>query len=185
MKQILNCGQKNEAEKELFIETTNDIFEDFNINKSDRCYRNGKVYFRVTASKEVCDEYNRITESEKKKEFRNNRCEINTKNGKTIRCPDNRRCQGCKYEDKKRKYIEFTDMDFTSNESVENNVMIHKALQYFENKLNEVDVTYGKIFQYMYELEKTSEIARRLKIDEKTVRTDIRKIRKILQPIAR
>ena len=76
-------------------------------------------------------------------------------------------------------------MDFTSNESVENNVMIHKALQYFENKLNEVDVTYGKIFQYMYELEKTSEIARRLKIDEKTVRTDIRKIRKILQPIAR
>ena len=145
----------NQEKEEVFIETTYETIKDFGMKKSDICYAHGKLYFKTETEINIGKEYTRSTDNERKKKSR-----------------------------ERLHRIQYENLDLVPSESFEDNSMVDIATKDFIIVVNKFDPIYGKIFQCMYDGARPREIAEYLMIDVQTVYKGIRKIRKILQPLA-
>ena len=137
----------------------------------------------------IMDEYYR----EFKAEDRDKRCSVPGKNGKLIRCPDERKCSECPYYLKREHYGTATFSDLTAKgddgeeiefepESPENYCSGDRYLRMLDDLIKyaaEIDPEYGTMIQLLHDGMSRRQVAEALGIPKSTVIDRVAKLRKI------
>lgn len=132
---------------------------------------------------------------EQKRDERDGRCRIPGRDGRLVRCGKNRAaCGDCLYREsvvfEENKTASLSWMAETGAEpvaegSLEEDAVDALLFEEFTAMVAEVRARYGDIFRLLYDGQTQAQIAERLHMKPRTVSDDIRKIRAILQPVAR
>ena len=97
----VNQSKKQDEQYQIPMMVTDEVIRDFGIKPEDVtwrriCNRKCRVVM-VDASEEEYKAYMAPIWAEIKREDRDGRCMVKGKNGRLIRCPEDNRCEKCKY----------------------------------------------------------------------------------------
>ena len=132
---------------------------------------------------------------EQKRDERDGRCRIPGRDGRLVRCGKNKAaCDVCPYREnvifEENKTASLSWMTETGAEpaadgSLEGDTVDVLLFEELTSMVAEVKARYGDIFRLLFDGQTQAQIAERLHMKPRTVSDDIRKIRAILQPVAR
>ena len=175
---------------------TDDTIRDFGIKKENITWRLiGNRKCRVVMVDATEEEYKAYMEpilAEIKRVERENRCLVPGKDDKLILCPEYNRCKDCRcfsevcLEENKTaslSYLVDTEVEPTVEGSFEDDIIYESILDDLISMLSEIKPRYGKLFRLLYDGATQQEMAATLGIKQRTVSSDIRKIRDIVQPL--
>ena len=119
---------------------------------------------------------------------------VKGKNGRLIRCPESNRCEECKhFSEASRERNKPASLSVLMDEGAEpiaegafeENIIYETILEDLISMLSEIKPKYGRIFRLLYDGATQQEMADELGIKQRTVSDDIRKIRSLVQPLAK
>ena len=196
----MKANQSNTESKKFQIPmvVTDEIIHDFGIRPEDVPWRRiGNRKCRVVlvaASEEEYKAYMAPIWAEIKREDRDGRCMVKGKNGRLIRCPESNRCEECKhFSEASRERNKPASLSVLMDEGAEpaaegafeDDVIYETILEDLISMLTEIKPKYGKIFRLLYDGATQQEMADELGIKQRTVSDDIKKIRSLVQPLAK
>lgn len=196
----MKANQSNTESKKFQIPmvVTDEIIHDFGIKPEDVTWRRiGNRKCRVVlvaASEEEYKAYMAPIWAEIKREDRDGRCMVKGKNGRLIRCPESNRCEECKhFSEASRERNKPASLSVLMDEGAEpategafeDDVIYETILEDLISMLTEIKPKYGKIFRLLYDGATQQEMADELGIKQRTVSDDIKKIRSLVQPLAK
>ena len=196
----MKANQSNTESKKFQIPmvVTDEIIHDFGIRPEDVTWRRiGNRKCRVVlvaASEEEYKAYRAPIWAEIKREDRDGRCMVKGKNGRLIRCPESNRCEECKhFSEASRERNKPASLSVLMDEGAEpaaegafeDDVIYETILEDLISMLTEIKPKYGKIFRLLYDGATQQEMADELGIKQRTVSDDIKKIRSLVQPLAK
>lgn len=196
----MKANQSNTESKKFQIPmvVTDEIIHDFGIRPEDVTWRRiGNRKCRVVlvvASEEEYKAYMAPIWAEIKREDRDGRCMVKGKNGRLIRCPESNRCEECKhFSEASRERNKPASLSVLMDEGAEpaaegafeDDVIYETILEDLISMLTEIKPKYGKIFRLLYDGATQQEMADELGIKQRTVSDDIKKIRSLVQPLAK
>ena len=196
----MKANQSNTESKKFQIPmmVTDEVIRDFGIKPEDVTWRRiGNRKCRVVmvdASEEEYKAYMAPIWAEIKREDRDGRCMVKGKNGRLIRCPEDNRCEKCKYfseasreRNKPASLSVLIDegAEPTAEGSFEDDVIYEIILEDLISMLTEIKPKYGRIFRLLYDGATQQEMADELGIKQRTVSDDIKKIRSLVQPLVK
>lgn len=177
---------------------TDEVICDFGFRKEDITWRRiGNRKCRVVMIDATETEYKAYMEpiwAEMKRQDRESRCMVPGKGGKLIRCPESCKCEGCPHFSEVCKeenrpaslsYLTEQGAEPTKQESFEDEVIYETLLEELIRMLTEIKPKYGRIFRLLYDGATQQEMADELGIKQRTVSDDIKKIRSLVQPLAK
>ena len=177
---------------------TDEVIHDFGIKPEDVTWRRiGNRKCRVVlvdASEEEYKAYMAPIWAEIKREDRDGRCMVKGKNGRLIRCPESNRCEECKHfsevSHERNKPASLSVLmdegaEPAAEGAFEDDVIYETILEDLIAMLSEIKPKYGRIFRLLYDGATQQEMADELGIKQRTVSDDIRKIRSLVQPLAK
>lgn len=196
----MKVNQSNTESKKFQIPmmVTDEVIRDFGIMPEDVTWRRiGNRKCRVVmvdASEEEYKAYMAPIWAEIKQEDRDGRCMVKGKNGRLIRCPESNRCEECKhFSEASRERNKTASLSVLMDEGTEpivegtfeEDVIYETILEDLISMLTEIKPKYGRIFRLLYDGATQQEMADELGIKQRTVSDDIKKIRSLLQPLAK
>lgn len=196
----MKANQSNTESKKFQIPmmVTDEVIRDFGIKPEDVTWRRiGNRKCRVVMVDATEEEYRAYMApiwAEIKQEDRDGRCMVKGKNGRLIRCPESNRCEGCKHfsevSRERNKPASFSVLMDEGAEPIaegafEENIIYETILEDLISMLSEIKPKYGRIFRLLYDGATQQEMADELGIKQRTVSDDIRKIRSLVQPLAK
>lgn len=196
----MKANQSNAESKKFQIPmaVTDDVICDFSIKPEDVIWRRiGNRKCRVVMVDATEEEYRTYMApicAEIKREDRNGRCMVKGKNGKLIRCPESNRCEECKHfsevsreRNKPASLSVLMDegAEPTSEGAFEEDIVYETILEDLIAMLSEIKPKYGRIFRLLYDGATQQEMADELGVKQRTVSDDIKKIRSLVQPLAK
>ena len=177
---------------------TDEVIRDFGIKPEDVTWRRiGNRKCRVVMVDATEVEYRAYMApiwAEIKREDRDGRCMVKGKNGRLIRCPESNRCEECKrFSEASRERNKPASLSILMDEGTEpaaegafeDDVIYETILEDLISMLTEIKPKYGRIFRLLYDGATQQEMADELGIKQRTVSDDIRKIRSLVQPLAK
>lgn len=180
------------------MKVTNETIRDFEINPEDITWRRiGNRKCRVVLENATEDVYRAYMEpdwTESKREERDGRCMVKGKSGRLIRCPESNSCEKCERSSEVcRERNKTASLSFLVDEgaepaaegSFEDDIIYKILLEELIAMLNETNPVYGKIFLLLYEGATQQEMADELGMKQRTVSDNIKKIRSLVQPLAK
>ena len=196
----MKANQSNAESKKFQIPmmVTDEVIRDFGIKPEDVTWRrigNRKCQVvMVDATEEEYRAYMAPIWAEIKREDRDGRCMVKGKNDRLIRCPEGNRCEECKYfSEASRERNKPASLSVLIDEgaepiaegSFEDDVIYETILEDLIAMLTEIKPKYGRIFRLLYDGATQQEMADELGIKQRTVSDDIKKIRSLVQPLAK
>ena len=196
----MKANQSNAESKKFQIPmmVTDEVIRDFGIKPEDATWRRiGNRKCRVVlveASEEEYKTYMAPIWAEIKREDRDGRCMVKGKNDRLIRCPESNRCEECKhFSEASRERNKPASLSVLIDEgaepiaegSFEDDVIYETILEDLISMLTEIKPKYGRIFRLLYDGATQQEMADELGIKQRTVSDDIKKIRSLVQPLAK
>ena len=192
----MKANQSNTESKKFQIPmvVTDEIIHDFGIRPEDVTWRrigNRKCRVVLVAASE--EEYKAYM-APIWAEDRDGRCMVKGKNGRLIRCPESNRCEECKhFSEASRERNKPASLSVLMDEGAEpaaegafeDDVIYETILEDLISMLTEIKPKYGKIFRLLYDGATQQEMADELGIKQRTVSDDIKKIRSLVQPLAK
>ena len=193
-----NQSQKQDKQYQIPMVVTDEVIRDFGIKPEDiTWHRIGNRKCRVAlvnATEEVYRAYMEPVWAQIKREDRDGRCMVKGKNGKLIRCPEPNRCEDCaRFSEVCRERNRTASLSFLVDEgagsvtegSFEDDIIYETILEDLIAMLTEIKPKYGRIFRLLYDGATQQEMADELGIKQRTVSDDIKKIRSLVQPLAK
>ena len=196
----MKANQSNTESKKFKIPmaVTDEVIRDFGIRPEDVTWRRiGNRKCRVVlvdASEEEYKAYMAPIWAEIKRGDRDGRCMVKGKKGRLIRCPESNRCEECKhFSEASRERNKTASLSVLMDEgaepiaegSFEDDVIYETILEDLISMLTEIKPKYGRIFRLLYDGATQQEMADELGIKQRTVSDDIKKIRSLVQPLAK
>lgn len=196
----MNVNQSKAESKKLQIPmiVNDEVIRDFGIKPEDVTWRRiGNRMYRVVmvdATEEVYRAYMGPVWAEIKREDRDGRCMVSGKNGKLIRCPESNRCEDCeRFSEVCREENKSASLSFLADKgaepaaegSFEDDIIYETILEDLITMLSEIKPKYGRLFRLLYDGATQREMADELGIKQRTVSDDIKKIRSLVQPLAK
>lgn len=196
----MTANQSNTESKQFQIPmmVTDEVIRDFSIKPEDVTWRRiGNRKCRVVMVDATEEEYRAYMApiwADVKREDREGRCMVKGKNGKLIRCPESNRCEECRYfSETSRERNKPASLSVLMDEgaepaaegSFEDDVIYETILEDLIAMLSEIKPKYGRIFRLLYDGATQQEMAEELGIKQRTVSDDIKKIRSLVQPLAK
>ena len=194
----VNQSKKQDKQYQIPMVVTDEVIRDFGIQSEDVTWRRiGNRKCRVVlvaASEEEYKAYMAPIWAEIKREDRDGRCMVKGKNGRLIRCPESNRCEECKqFSEASRERNKPASLSVLMDEGAEpategafeDDVIYETILEDLISMLTEIKPKYGKIFRLLYDGATQQEMADELGIKQRTVSDDIKKIRSLVQPLAK
>ena len=195
----MKVNQSNTESKKFQIPmmVTDEVIRDFGIKPEDVTWRRiGNRKCRVVMVDATEEEYRAYMApiwAEIKREDRDGRCMVKGKNGRLIRCPESNRCEECKrFSEASRERNKPASLSILMDEGTEpaaegafDDVIYETILEDLISMLTEIKPKYGRIFRLLYDGATQQEMADELGIKQRTVSDDIRKIRSLVQPLAK
>ena len=196
----MKASQSNTESKKFQIPmvVTDEIIHDFGFKPEDVTWRrigNRKCkVVMVDATEEEYRAYMAPIWAEIKREDRDGRCMVKGKNGRLIRCSESNRCEKCKhFSEASRERNKPASLSVLMVEgaepiaegSFEDDVIYETILEDLISMLTEIKPKYGRIFRLLYDGATQQEMAEELGIKQRTVSDDIKKIRSLVQPLAK
>lgn len=196
----MKANQSNTESKKFQIPmmVTDEVIRDFGIKPEDVTWRRiGNRKCRVVlvdASEEEYKAYMAPIWAEIKREDRDGLCMVKGKNDRLIRCPESNRCEECKhFSEASRERNKPASLSVLMDEgaepiaegSFEENIIYETILEDLISMLTEIKPKYGRIFRLLYDGATQQEMADELGIKQRTVSDDIKKIRSLVQPLAK
>ena len=191
----------NQSQKQYQIPmaVTDETIKDYGINPADVTWaligdRKCRVVY-VPCTKEQFEAYMRPIWREQKKEQRESKCMVPGKDGRLVRCrKTNAECAECPYsanvtfeENKSASLTYLTDegAEPVVDGAMEANTVASILFDQFNAMVTEVNTRYGDVFRLLYDGKTQAQIAEALHMKPRTVSDDVRRIRAILQPVAK
>ena len=190
----MKASQSNTEAKKFQIPmvVTDEIIHDFGFKPEDVTWqRIGNRKCRVVmvdATEEEYRAYMAPVWAEIKREDRDGRCMVKGKNGRLIRCPESNRCEESSRERNKPASLSVLmdeGAEPAAEGAFEEDVIYETILEDLIAMLSEIKPKYGKIFRLLYNGATQQEMADELGIKQRTVSDDIKKIRSLVQPLAK
>lgn len=196
----MKVNQSNTESKKFQIPmmVTDEVIRDFGIKPEDVTWRRiGNRKCRVVMVDATEEEYRAYMApiwAEIKREDRTAAAWVKGKNGRLIRCPESNRCEECKrFSEASRERNKPASLSILMDEGTEparrrafeDDVIYETILEDLISMLTEIKPKYGRIFRLLYDGATQQEMADELGIKQRTVSDDIRKIRSLVQPLAK
>lgn len=191
----------NQSQKQYQIPmaVTDETIRDYHINPADVTWtRIGDRKCRavlIPCTKEQYEAYMRPIWREMKRNEREGKCMVPGKDGRLVRCrKTNAECVECPYcagvSFGANRVASLTDLAEDGREpeaegSVEDDIVGSVLFDQFNAMVTEVNTRYGDVFRLLYDGKTQAQIAEALQMKPRTVSDDVRKIRAILQPLAK
>ncbi|MCC8073671.1 MAG: hypothetical protein LIO62_06050 [Clostridiales bacterium] len=193
-----NQSKTQEKKYQIPMEVTEEVIRDFGIKREEVVFKkigNRKCQvIMVDATETLYKAYMEPIWSEQKRMDREKRCLVSGKSGKLIRCPESNRCENCRYASKVcLEKNRPASISFLVAEGIE-----PAAIYSFEDEadnqmfldniiciLSDINPKYGEIFELLYDGISQQEIADELGMKQRTVSDYVKKIRAIVQPLAK
>lgn len=194
----VNQSNTVSSKYQIPMKVTNETIRDFEIKPEDITWRRiGNRKCRVVLENATEDVYRAYMEpdwTESKREERDGRCMVKGKSGRLIRCPESNSCEKCERSSEVcRERNKTASLSFLVDEgaepaaegSFEDDIIYKILLEELIAMLNETNPVYGKIFLLLYEGATQQEMADELGMKQRTVSDNIKKIRSLVQPLAK
>lgn len=194
----VNQSKRQDKQYQIPMVVTDEVIRDFGIKPEKVTWsRIGNRKCRVVmvdATEEEYKAYMAPVWAEIKREGQNRRCMVKEKNGRLIRCPESNRCEHCEYlaevSVERSKTVFFSAMmddgvEPAAKAPFEDDIIYEIILEDLIAMLSEIKPKYGRIFRLLYDGATQQEMADELGIKQQTVSDDIKKIRSLVQPLAK